>query len=49
MASTEHIHVRCERRHCHIFPSKVSAHQHRETNSLACRVDILALKYCLPG
>ena len=49
MASAEHIHVRRQRGHCHIIPSEISTHQHREKAIIARRSDILVTKHRLPG
>ena len=49
MDSIEHIHGRRQRSHRHIFPPQISAHQHREADSVTCRPDILAPEHCLSG
>ena len=44
MAAIEHIYGRRERSHRYIFPFKVPAYEHREMDSTACGLDILAAK-----
>lgn len=49
MASSKHLHVGRQRCYCDFIPSKIAAYEHRETNSFACGLDLLAVEFGLPS